>query len=355
MKTHVAALGSLLLAVAAAACSSAAVPDRPAPVPASSGSGTSTTTSAGDDDNGATANGDDDDDADGGGQRSAPVPVVTPDGGALDWQDLYSLYFGPGTVGHCASCHSKGLDGFTSGATADTMYQGMIDARLLDPVNPSDSALGVPGKSPLAWYNVPEGDASTLAGRMPADGASSDPTAAAAVTAWVVGGAPNHGVGPGGQMIAPADAGSPDASMPPGDAGPTDGGAHDGGADSGSSDAAPPPPATGTFGDVYDHWLAAGQPGHCSDSFCHNLASSKGAKASGFVCGDSKDDCYSGLVTAKLIDPNDPASSVLGITAQTPLAWFGGPAGVMPADDAVPNAAGAAAITAWIKAGAKND
>jgi hypothetical protein len=354
MKTHLAALGSLLLAVAAAACSSAVVPDRPAPVPAGSGSGTSSTSSAGDDDDGVTPNGDDDDDGDAGGQRSAPVPVVTPDGGALDWQDLYSLYFGPDTVGHCAACHSKGLAGFTTGATADTMYQGLIDAHLLDAADPSDSALGIPGKSPLAWYNVPEGDASTLAGRMPADAPSSDPTAAAAVTAWVVRGAPNHGVGPGGQMIAPEDAGTPDASMPPADAGSTDGGAPDAGKDSGSADAGPPP-ATGTFGDVYDNWLAAGTPGHCSDTFCHNLSTSKGAKASGFVCGSSKDDCYNGLVTAKLIDPSSPASSVLGITAQTPLSWFGGPDGVMPADNAVTNAAGAAAITAWIKAGAKND
>ncbi len=338
MKAHLVASAALL----AAACSSATTPDRGAPVPIA-GSG-STTNSAGDDDGTSTTTGDDDDDD---ADAAAPdggtaAPVVT-DGGALDWQGLYPLYFGPQTVGHCATCHSGGLGGFTTGTTADSMYQGMIAAKLLDATDPSASALGIPGKSPLAWYNVPQSGQTTLAGLMPQDGANSDPVAAAAVTAWVVSGAPNHGVGPGGQMI--ADAGAPDASGPPSDAG-----SHDGGIDAGGDGGAP----AGTFSDVYDNWLGPKTPGHCSDTYCHNLSTSKGSMASGFVCGSTKADCFAGLVKAGLVDTTTPSSSVLGTPSSTPLSWFG-QGGTMPADEAMTNAAGAAAITAWINAGAKDD
>ena len=323
----------------AAACSSATTPERGAPVPAA-GSG-STTSSAGDDDTARTTTGGDDDDDTG--DAAAPdggtSPPVDSDGGALDWQGLYTLYFAPQTVGHCATCHGGGLAGFTTGATADSMYQGMISAKLLDVTNPSASALGIPGTSPLAWYNVPQPGKSTLAGLMPQDGTHADPDAAAAVTAWVVSGAPNHGVGPGGQMI--ADAGATDAGMPPSDAG-----AQDAGGDAGAT--------SSTFSDVYDNWLGPNTPGHCSDTYCHNLSTSKGSKASGFVCGSTKADCFAGLVTAGLVNTATPASSVLGTPSSTPLSWYG-QGGLMPADGAMTNAAGAAAVTAWINAGAKDD
>ncbi len=340
MKLYVVTVAAFL----AAACSSATTPDRGAPVPAA-GSG-STTNSAGDDDNTQTATGGDDDDDTG--DAAAPDggtnPPVDTDGGALDWQGLYTLYFAPETVGHCANCHSGGLAGFTTGTTADSMYQGLVAAKLLDATNPSASPLGTPGKSPLAWYNVPQAGHTTLAGLMPQDGANADPAAAAAVTAWVVSGAPNHGVGPGGQMI--ADAGAPDASMPPSDAGMNDAGAHDAGGDAG--------PASGTFSDVYENWLGPSTPGHCSDTYCHNLSTSKGSKASGFVCGSTKTDCFNGLVKAGLVNTATPGSSVLGTPASTPLSWYG-QGGGMPADEAMTNAAGAAAITAWINAGAQDD
>ncbi len=331
MKAHLVALAALLTA----ACSSATTPERGAPVPIA-GSG-STTSSAGDDDGTPTTTGDDDEDA------AAPdggvAPPVATDGGALDWQSLYPLYFGPQTVGHCASCHGGGVGGFTTGITADSMFQGMIAAKLLDATDPSSSALGIPGQSPLAWYNVPRSGQTTLAGLMPQDGADADPTAAAAVTAWVVSGAPNRGVGPGGQMI--ADGGAPDASAPPSDAG-----THDGGSDGG--------PAAGTFSDVYDNWLGPNTPGHCSDTYCHKLSTSKGSIASGFICGGTKTDCFDGLVKGGLVNTMSPSSSVLGTPSSTPLSWFG-QGGAMPADEAMTNAAGAAAITAWIKAGAQDD
>jgi hypothetical protein len=76
--------------------------------------------------------------------------------------------------------------------------------------------------------------------------------------------------------------------------------------------------------------------------------------ASGFVCGDTKDDCFNGLVKAGLINTSTPSSSVLGAPASSPLSWYG-QGGPMPQDDPMTNAAGAAAITAWINAGAQND
>ncbi len=186
----------------------------------------------------------------------------------------------------------------------------------------------------------------TLAGLMPADKAVANAAAAAAVTAWVVNGAQNHGVGPGGQTSpGGADAGA-------GDSGAKDAGTHDAGGSDASTDAGPSP--AGTFTDVYENWIGPEAKGNCSNTYCHNLATSKGAKASGFVCGSSQADCYAGLVEAGLIDTSDPGSSLLGNPSASPLGWFGS-GGPMPEGDNAANPAGAAAITAWIKAGAKND
>lgn len=121
------------------------------------------------------------------------------------------------------------------------------------------------------------------------------------------------------------DAGAPDAndgSTPPVDAG------------------GPPP----TWTQIYNTYLGPGTPGHCSGTGgCHT--STRG----GFKCGTNKADCYDGLVAAGLVSPNDPAASPLGIVGQSPLVWLGGG---MPLDNAAANPQAAAAVQAWVNAGA---
>ncbi len=74
---------------------------------------------------------------------------------------------------------------------------------------------------------------------------------------------------------------------------------------------------------------------------------------SGFKCGTTKADCYQGLVDAGLVVPSNPSTSPLGLSGSSPLVWLGGS---MPLDDdGTPRPAAAAAIQAWIAAGAKND
>jgi hypothetical protein len=70
------------------------------------------------------------------------------------------------------------------------------------------------------------------------------------------------------------------------------------------------------------------------------------------VCGATKDECYAGLVNIGVVDPKDPPSSLLGDPNASPLAWLGGD---MPADGPYPNPAAAAAVRAWLDAGAPND
>jgi len=120
------------------------------------------------------------------------------------------------------------------------------------------------------------------------------------------------------------------------------------GTDAGSSDAAndasgPPP----TWTQLYAQYFGPGTPGHCSGTGgCHTNV------RGGFKCGTNKDECYSGLVTAGLIDPMSPAQSILASPTDSPLAWFGGS---MPVDAPTPNPAAATAVKAWVNAGAQND
>ncbi len=123
------------------------------------------------------------------------------------------------------------------------------------------------------------------------------------------------------------------------------------GAPDASADAAPGAPgdagARPTWTQIYTQYLGPNTPGHCSGTGgCHT--SSRG----GFKCGTSKTDCYQGLVSSGLITPGNPAQSPLGIPGESPLVWLGGG---MPLDDASPNPAAAAAVQAWVNAGAPDD
>ena len=131
---------------------------------------------------------------------------------------------------------------------------------------------------------------------------------------------------------------------PPPDAGAEhdagDGGAvHD--ATANTADAHVPAP---TWTTLYNDFFGHGTPGHCGN--CH------AGFVGGFKCGTTKGDCYAGLVASGLVNPSAPATSRLGDPQSSPLSWFGGG---MPADQAVSNPAAAAAVTAWLAAGAKND
>lgn len=102
-----------------------------------------------------------------------------------------------------------------------------------------------------------------------------------------------------------------------------------------------------TFTRIYNEILGPGTPGHCSGTGgCHTQ------ERGGFKCGTTKASCYIGLVQAGLIDPGNPAASVLADPAGSPLVWFGGG---MPLDNPEDNPAAAAAVKSWIAAGAKND
>ncbi len=114
-------------------------------------------------------------------------------------------------------------------------------------------------------------------------------------------------------------------------------------ADASLSDGAAAAP---TWTTLYTSYFGPNTPGHCGNSGCHEEA------RSGFKCGTTKAECYAGLVARGLINANAPATSELGDPQTSPLVWFGGS---MPADDATLNPAAAAAVTAWLAAGAKNN
>ena len=126
-----------------------------------------------------------------------------------------------------------------------------------------------------------------------------------------------------------------------------DGGAPDTAADAGApqgTDASGPAP---TWTQLYTQFFGPGTPGHCSGTGgCHtNLRG-------GFKCGTNKNDCFAGLVAAGLVTPAAPAESPIAVAGESPLAWFGGG---MPIDDPQPTPAAAAAVKAWVDAGAQNN
>jgi hypothetical protein len=140
-------------------------------------------------------------------------------------------------------------------------------------------------------------------------------------------------------------------------------GSIDNGTDSGAGggDAAPAPDgggaqdahsdgATGasdTWSFVYANYIGPGTPGHCGNAGCHQHIQS------GFMCGTSKDTCYNGLLAKGLIGTKSNPQLLVD-PAGSPVIWFSS-SGVMPQDNAVPNAAATRDVGAWVAAGAKND
>lgn len=117
----------------------------------------------------------------------------------------------------------------------------------------------------------------------------------------------------------------------------------DGGA-GGPADLGPAP----TYSQLYDALFAVGTPGHCAKSGCHS------PPIHVWTCGSTKDTCYQGMVKVGLISPADPSMSAIIDPQNSPLAWFNA-SGPMPFDNPAPNPTGAAAIQAWVAAGAQNN
>jgi hypothetical protein len=110
------------------------------------------------------------------------------------------------------------------------------------------------------------------------------------------------------------------------------------------------PPSSGpapTWTEIYTQYFGPGTPGHCSGTGgCHTNV------RGGFKCGTNKADCYQGLLAAGLITPANPTRSPIAADDESPLVWLGGG---MPIDDPAPNPAAAAAVKAWVAAGAQNN
>jgi len=104
-----------------------------------------------------------------------------------------------------------------------------------------------------------------------------------------------------------------------------------------------------TYTELYTKYFAAGTPGHCATAECH-----ADPRHEVWLCGQTKDTCYNGMVQINLINPSNPLTSRIGDPKSSPLNWFN-PAGPMPADDPRPFPEGRDAILAWLTACAKNN
>ena len=120
--------------------------------------------------------------------------------------------------------------------------------------------------------------------------------------------------------------------------------------DAGPAPCAPPADGTApTYRELFARYFAPGTPGHCATGHCH-----ASPEFNVWLCGDTKDSCYTGMVQVGLISPKNPAASLLGNALQSPLTWVS-PTGNMPFDAPGPFAPGRDAIVAWVAACAQND
>jgi hypothetical protein len=119
-------------------------------------------------------------------------------------------------------------------------------------------------------------------------------------------------------------------------------------------DAAPavcmPSAAAPTYSQLYTRYFAPGTPGHCADENCHGQVA-----FNVWRCGNSKETCFEGMVSAGLIDTGNALNSRLGNSRLSPLRWINNDSGSMPADNFSPFNEGRDAILAWISACAPNN
>lgn len=105
-----------------------------------------------------------------------------------------------------------------------------------------------------------------------------------------------------------------------------------------------------TYTQLYTKYFATGTPGHCGDAACHDVE----ASGTGWVCGTTKDTCYSGMLGIELIAPLAPKASRIADPKNSPLSWIN-PNGAMPNDNPMPFPEGRDAILAWVAACAQNN
>ena len=111
-------------------------------------------------------------------------------------------------------------------------------------------------------------------------------------------------------------------------------------------DAGPAP----TYTELYETYFAPGTPGHCATAGCH------APPINVWSCGTNKSECYAGMVDAQQITPKDPTHSPIGDPTKSQSVWVNPNGGDMPFDAPnTPNPAGAAAIKAWVAAGAQDN
>jgi hypothetical protein len=97
-----------------------------------------------------------------------------------------------------------------------------------------------------------------------------------------------------------------------------------------------------TWTEIYTAYFAARSLGSCANRGCHDTL------RRGFQCGTTSDQCYDGLVAARLLDTKNPQASMLVSTDTSPLSWISR-RGTMPGGT---SAKARADITAWVNAGA---
>lgn len=102
------------------------------------------------------------------------------------WTEMYTKYFGPGSLGHCTSCHVKATSFSMASASSADVFAA-FKSKLVTPgtTDPQKSQLGstvAPPTTPLVWFNM---------GSMPKPEAPKcNPTAVRAVNDWLRAGAP---------------------------------------------------------------------------------------------------------------------------------------------------------------------
>jgi mono/diheme cytochrome c family protein len=230
---------------------------------------------------------------------SAPLDDAT-------WSTLYATYFAANTPGHCGDCHGatpKG--GLLVGDTKESFLAGLVARGLIDAEHPAQSSLLDPATSPLRWFSE--------SGPMPRDNPVPNPDAASDIRQW---------------LTSAKRSSCAHASAPPMRA---------------------PPSKVGTCATVFDgpEWnaifaayFAPNTDGHCGD--CH------GARANGgFLVGSTARSFLDGLLHKGLLDPANPAKSMLIDPQASPVSWFN-PNGPMPRDSPGPNPQAASDIEIWI-------
>ncbi|HEX4341218.1 MAG TPA: hypothetical protein VH062_35155 [Polyangiaceae bacterium] len=139
-------------------------------------------------------------------------------------------------------------------------------------------------------------------------------------------------------------------STPPTDAAPTEPAPSANPPPTAAPPCTPPPGSVApTYTELYEKYLAKGQPGHCATAHCH-----ADPDHDVWLCGDDKSSCYAGMVKVGLINPKEPLKSLIGDPTESPLSWVN-PTGNMPFDGTGPFPEGRDAILAWVAACAPND